>query len=248
MLGSWGVGSTAPGTRRGASEERAPRSVRRQPPAPDRDLEAHSQHFASLFSHASDAVFVVGRDLRILWWGPRAEALLGICADQALGKHCYEVLAARHLTHNAACGPGCWVMGAARTGSVVPPFCLEVMHSPGPPRAYSVGFLSDASGTFLVHLLRDVTTVRDESPTRMPAIVGDQPDGVSSLTAREREVLRLVMAGATSHQIATALGVSHPTARNHVQNVLGKLNVHKRAQAAVLGSAAGLEPLHDRDR
>jgi two-component system nitrate/nitrite response regulator NarL len=54
------------------------------------------------------------------------------------------------------------------------------------------------------------------------------------LTDREREVLRLIVRGDTSSQIASTLGISTSTARTHVQNVLVKLQVHSRLQAAAL--------------
>ena len=53
----------------------------------------------------------------------------------------------------------------------------------------------------------------------------------SRLTRREREVLSLVADGATYDSIAQHLVISPQTARTHLQNVLGKLGVHSRAEA-----------------
>ena len=55
---------------------------------------------------------------------------------------------------------------------------------------------------------------------------------VSRLTPREREVLALVADGADNHVIAAALVISPQTARTHIQNVLAKLGVHSRLEAA----------------
>ncbi len=52
------------------------------------------------------------------------------------------------------------------------------------------------------------------------------------LTDREREVLRLIVDGATTSAISSALGVSNNTVRTHVQNVMRKLQVHHRTMAA----------------
>lgn len=52
------------------------------------------------------------------------------------------------------------------------------------------------------------------------------------LTAREREVLLLLASGADNRTIARALRISVGTARTHVQNLLSKLGVHSRADAA----------------
>jgi DNA-binding NarL/FixJ family response regulator len=57
---------------------------------------------------------------------------------------------------------------------------------------------------------------------------------ISMLTRREREVLVLVCRGADSRTIAEALVISPETARTHVQNVLSKLGVHSRIEAAAL--------------
>lgn len=57
------------------------------------------------------------------------------------------------------------------------------------------------------------------------------------LTEREWEVLRCLMDGLTTEQIADQLGVRRSTARSHVQNLLIKLGVHSRLQAAALMTA-----------
>jgi DNA-binding NarL/FixJ family response regulator len=57
---------------------------------------------------------------------------------------------------------------------------------------------------------------------------------ISKLTRREREVLALLAEGGDNDAIAQALVISPQTARTHVQNVLGKLGVHSRLEAAAL--------------
>jgi two-component system nitrate/nitrite response regulator NarL len=52
------------------------------------------------------------------------------------------------------------------------------------------------------------------------------------LTRREREVLSLLAQGGDNDAIAQALVISPQTARTHIQNVLGKLGVHSRLEAA----------------
>ena len=51
------------------------------------------------------------------------------------------------------------------------------------------------------------------------------------LTAREREVLRLLADGLTPQQIAASLGISPKTVATHVEHIYAKLGVHSRAQA-----------------
>ena len=50
------------------------------------------------------------------------------------------------------------------------------------------------------------------------------------LTERETEILRMVATGLSYKQIATRLVLSHRTVQNHVQNTLGKLQLHNRVE------------------
>jgi len=60
-----------------------------------------------------------------------------------------------------------------------------------------------------------------------------EPGDGAELTAREREVLGLLAQGSTNKQIAFALGLSLKTVQNYVSNILGKLQVADRTQAAL---------------
>ena len=57
-------------------------------------------------------------------------------------------------------------------------------------------------------------------------------DGELGLTDRELEVLRLVAAGRSNREIAAELFISPKTASVHVSNILGKLKVASRGEAA----------------
>lgn len=60
------------------------------------------------------------------------------------------------------------------------------------------------------------------------------------LSDRETEVLRLVATGATNREIAATLIIAEGTVRNHLTNILDKLEVSDRTQAAVKAKALGL--------
>lgn len=77
----------------------------------------------------------------------------------------------------------------------------------------------------------------------MPRNVGDrlaQRMGVEDLTARELEVLDLVAHGRNNREIANMLGIAEKTARIHVSNILGKIGVSDRTQAAIAAIQRGL--------
>jgi DNA-binding NarL/FixJ family response regulator len=67
-----------------------------------------------------------------------------------------------------------------------------------------------------------------------------QNNPLAELTEREREVLILVAKGQANKEIAGALGITERTARTHVSNILGKLGLASRTQAALFAVREGL--------
>ena len=74
------------------------------------------------------------------------------------------------------------------------------------------------------------------------SLVAPAPQTVTRLTDREREVLVLVAQGLSNQEIADSLVISERTARTHVSNILGKLGVTSRTQAALLAIREGIAP------
>ncbi|MBI1379035.1 MAG: response regulator [Frankiales bacterium] len=66
------------------------------------------------------------------------------------------------------------------------------------------------------------------------------PSSAESLTPREREVVILVAEGRTNREIGKRLGVAERTARTHVSNILAKLGLASRTQAAMWAVREGL--------
>jgi DNA-binding NarL/FixJ family response regulator len=63
---------------------------------------------------------------------------------------------------------------------------------------------------------------------------------VAQLTEREREVLKLVSTGATNREIADALYIGEATVKSHISNILGRLALRDRTQAAIYAREHGL--------
>jgi len=63
------------------------------------------------------------------------------------------------------------------------------------------------------------------------------------LTERELEILKLITKGKTNQEIASTLGISTGTVRFHVNNILSKLDVRDRTQAAIVALKRGLARL-----
>lgn len=83
------------------------------------------------------------------------------------------------------------------------------------------------------HLTRTETI-----PPKSASVPGTHPD--DQLTEREREVLKLVGKGATNREIGEQLFISEGTVKNHVSNILARLGLRDRTQAAVYAVEAGL--------
>jgi DNA-binding NarL/FixJ family response regulator len=77
---------------------------------------------------------------------------------------------------------------------------------------------------------------------RLTQEIVSPPQGLGSLTGRERGVLVLVAQGRSNQEIADELVISERTARTHVSNVLRKLQLTSRTQAALVAVRQGLVP------
>jgi two-component system, NarL family, response regulator LiaR len=115
-------------------------------------------------------------------------------------------------------------------------------------RAGAVGYLlKDVAPQDLVAAIR---TVNDGETLLHPAVVRElvrevagsrrAPAADNPLTAREREVLGLIARGRANKAIAFELGVAEKTVKTHVSNILAKLNVTDRTQAALYAVREGL--------
>ncbi len=75
--------------------------------------------------------------------------------------------------------------------------------------------------------------------------IPENPETLEALTERETEVLKLVARGQANKQIARSLYIGEKTVKTHVRNILMKLNVRSRTQAALYAARTGLVPLEE---
>ncbi|NJO39447.1 MAG: response regulator transcription factor [Cyanobacteria bacterium CRU_2_1] len=75
-----------------------------------------------------------------------------------------------------------------------------------------------------------------QAPTNSPE-PEKLPPGLTELTTREREVLRMIATGASNREIAQTLFISEGTVRNHISHILSRLNLRDRTQAAIVANS-----------
>lgn len=71
-------------------------------------------------------------------------------------------------------------------------------------------------------------------PVATPTLSVEPPPQLAQLTPRELDVLRLIASGANNREIAQSLFLSENTVKNYVTNILSRLNLRDRTQAALL--------------
>ncbi|MBV8071705.1 MAG: response regulator transcription factor, partial [Acidobacteriaceae bacterium] len=79
--------------------------------------------------------------------------------------------------------------------------------------------------------------------TRIPAAVAQrlaERMGGPNLTARELEVLKLIVAGRSNKEIGSDLSISEATVKSHINSILSKLGVTDRTQAATTALQRGI--------
>jgi NarL family two-component system response regulator LiaR len=84
--------------------------------------------------------------------------------------------------------------------------------------------------------LMSAVAAKEESPASQPPALFDE------LTEREIEVLRLIAGGFNNREIAERLVISSKTVKTHVSNILSKLHLEDRTQAAIYALRHGLAP------
>lgn len=121
-------------------------------------------------------------------------------------------------------------------------------------KAGALGYLLKDTGPEA--LVRAIRQVHQGESSLSPAIArkvlqelsrpSDRPPTAEPLTEREMEVLQVVARGMSNQEIAEELVISEATVRTHVSNILGKLHLASRTQAALYALREGLASLDNK--
>lgn len=166
---------------------------------------------------------VVAVDTReqIVAWNAAAERLMGMATEDAHGRAVAEVLLPEEAKENRIFVP-------RRPGIPMDPFEVYVRTATGMRRMAMIPIpvAPDASGAeaawaYVMYPVHE--TGEGEQPRKSREELG--------LTMRELEVVQLLAQGKSTDDIAADLSIARTTARNHIQSILQKLNVHSRLEA-----------------
>lgn len=205
-----------------------------------------SQDALDLIANSSAAAFAIDRNDRIIYWNNGASKLLGWSPNEMIGKFCYEALEGRDPFGNVYCTKQCPIVVGTSAGEETEPYMIRVMAKGKGPQTIRVRAIAlpnpGPNFNCLMHLvdhgdsnevetlvkqLRSAASGRGAAPAPAP----DPAISVSPLTAREKEIIHLLSNGFAALNIAAKLNLSHATVRNHIQNILRKLEVHSQVEA-----------------
>lgn len=215
-----------------------------------------------MLANAADGAFVIDEEQSIIYWNGAAQALLGYTADEVIGRTCYEFLQGYDDKGRMICCRHCYAATTALTGKALPNYDLVVRTKSGEKRWINISTLvtstsNNQSKLLLIHLFRDASQKKQNEQlihqilnatknlqeivtSATPSVSAKSP--VADLTEREYEVLSLLAQGFSTHDIARSLSISSATVRNHVQNILNKLQVHSRLEAVTYALDHGITP------
>lgn len=114
----------------------------------------------------------------------------------------------------------------------------------GAVRAGAIGYLlKDAQADELCRAIRAAANGEIQlAPKAAERLMREirTPDNPEVLTERETDVLRLIAEGKSNKEIARILSIGEKTVKTHVSNILAKLNMASRTQAALYATRIGL--------
>jgi len=210
---------------------------------------------------AADGAFVINNEQHIIYWNQAAQDVLGFAYDEVAHQPCYEILAGCDERGQLICREHCQVAATTFAGNAVRNFDASVRTKADGRQWVNISTFTfpisgDGTELVLVHLFRDVSLKKqkeqfiDQVLTAVKNLqievslqagaaisAGSRP---TDLTDREREVLSLLAQGLNTSDIARSLAITSSTVRNHIRNILQKLQVHSRLEAVVYAFEYGL--------
>ncbi|HZU14567.1 MAG TPA: LuxR C-terminal-related transcriptional regulator [Chloroflexota bacterium] len=175
---------------------------------------------------------------RIVVWNDRANDLFEVRTDAVMGAEWHAVV---HTVRTDGCCALCRTQRAMRENRLATAVNVTVSvkgrHTPVTMVPVPVKIMNRECVGFL---MLTASLAADHHDMDSPALTGervrhlDDDRVIDELTPREREVLACVVEGLDARSIAVHVGISHSTARNYVQRILGKLGARNKAEAVTV--------------
>lgn len=216
------------------------------------------REITGLVDGTADAAYALDPHGKIIAWNDAATELFGFEKVVVIGKPCSEI------THGVdecgrECNENCAVLKRAADHHPLKSYDIKVRGPHGDKWCNASVVILDSAGydqPCTLHILRPADVqkrlellLKDfvVTETSLPSVNvreimthTNSPSGVSNLTEREREILRLLSDGKKTTDIAEKLFISKATANNHIQHILKKLDAHTRLEAVRRAEQAGL--------
>jgi PAS domain S-box-containing protein len=226
------------------------------------------REYLDTLCNTGDGVFIVDANKHIIRWNRGAEKILGYSEAEVLNRDCFQIISGEITLDKTRCSPSCRIHASALKGDPQNNFDLLAQASSGATIWLNMTVLSpvDFAEPFVAHIVRNINcekrralaleqfltdlgpsclTPHDISikkPLRSYPTVHHSPPNKTAiaLSGREIEVLTLLAEGLSTKSLAQKLNISHFTARNHIQNILAKLDLHSKAQAVSYAFKKGI--------
>lgn len=227
------------------------------------------ERFLDTLCNTADGVYIVDANKHIVRWNKAAEKILKVPESDVLNQDCYRVISGKTAPDKPLCGPACKIHAGILKGTQQKNFDVLTQTHEGEVLWLNVSIVSSSNSdeAFVAHIFRDVTrdkrtemaltqflsnlenqdAASAEKPAEKPGVKHfaeakhPAPDWPAvTLSRREIEVLTLLAEGLSTKSLAHKLTISHFTARNHIQNILVKLDLHSKAQAVSYAFKKGI--------
>jgi PAS domain S-box-containing protein len=209
---------------------------------------------------AADGAFVVDEKLRFRFWNKAAENMLDISSGDVLERFCYRTFQGSDEEGHLICTEHCLILESALKSEPISNYDICINTIQGEKRWLNMSVIAINIGPkednkLIIHLFRDITRKKSdemffrkfikiaERYHKFPIILSDDIDPhilIEKLTRRQKEVLTLLARGFGTREIADNLSITPNTARNHIQQILQKLQVHSRLEAVSYALNNGL--------
>jgi DNA-binding CsgD family transcriptional regulator len=200
--------------------------------------------------NVTDGVLIVDGQQKVVFANPAARQILNSRLGGATSVACYHLLQSRSRTRRRVCVENCAVLMRSRKGEAISPQEVEIATREGDAKhvSMSIFYYRDRrdESLYIVHFFRQIKSMdggrsmaidiaedlNNEGNLNLITSQGKEAlRRFADLTPRQREVLWHLLHGEGTEGIAEILSISINTTRNHIQQVLQRLDVHSRTEA-----------------